>query len=149
MKKSNRWLACFLLIGMSSCSITEEAQEVSSPKTSTEKSFENQFLTVQDNVILQKPQVADLEVLKDRVKVSKTYKDVSVENAKSLVKGEFMKQQKCDVIVESLIFSTSTITDSASFVTATVSGYPAFYRNIRNYQIGDSVYFMRYKTVKL
>ena len=142
-------MAFFVLIGMSSCSITEEVQEVFSPKTSTEKSFENQFLTIHDNVILQKPQVADLEVLKDRVKVSKTYKDVSVVNAKNLVKGEFMKQQKCDVIVESLIFSTTTITDSASYVTATVSGYPAFYRNIKNYQIGDSVYFMRYKTVKL
>jgi len=133
---------------LTSCTAVLQIQEKIVGNSSSLKTFDNQFLNIRENGILQKPLVAELDVMKERVKITKTYENMNTEDAKDLVRGEFMKQQKCDFIVEPLLFSTLLITDTNRLVTATVSGYPAFYKNIKNYEIGDSVYFIKYRNVK-
>ena len=148
MKSKLLLFSIFTTYVLSSCTTVMQIQEKFVGNSSTSKTFENQFLNIRENGILQKPLVAELDVMKERVKITKTYENINTEDAKDLVRGEFMKQQKCDFIVEPLLFSTLLITDTNRLVTATVSGYPAFYKNIKNYEIGDSVYFLKYRNVK-
>ena len=148
MKRNLLMYSFSIIIAITSCTTVEQIQEKLEGNTSTRKTYENQFMNIRENGILQKPLVAELDVMKERVKITKSYENLETEDAKDLVRGEFMKQQKCDFIVEPLLFSTLVITDTNRIVTATVSGYPAYYKNIKNYEIGDSVYFLKYRNVK-
>jgi hypothetical protein len=94
--------------------------------------------------ILQKPLITDLEVAKQRVTITQSYSKVTVTEAKENIMGEFIKQQSCDLIVQPY-FTTSSITENEkTTVTVTLTGYAAFYKNIRNFEAKDtSLFFPR------
>lgn len=128
-----------------SCS---SVQEVIAPSNSTtSKAGDYYKLDITTKGIYQKPQVADLSVNSERAKATYNYEDVSSDEAKKLAKGDFVKQQKCDVIVEPLLYLTNETNDKGTKVSVTISGYPAFYRNVRNYELSDSIYFMHYRNM--
>lgn len=97
--------------------------------------------------IYQKPQVADLEIDQQRAKSTFSYEQTNSEDAKKLAKGDFMKQHKCDVIVEPLLFLTTTTNERGTNTSVTISGYPANYKNVRNYALSDSIYFKHYQNM--
>ncbi|MFM2138737.1 MAG: hypothetical protein RJA57_1044 [Bacteroidota bacterium] len=101
-------------------------------------------MVVTKNNIYQKPKVADLSVNAKRVKITMTYENISVDDAKELIKGEFMKQEKCDIIVQPYFYSTTTYNTDGTSVRITITGLPAFYRNIHNYTNADAIYFERW-----
>ena len=134
----------FSLVGvyLCSCSATNGIfNNNSSSNAIVEKRYEHKEMYFVTNKINQRPQIADLEVAKQRVKYTQTYSNLSYSEVKNIVKGDFMKQQNCDVIVEPLISATITTTESGVSTEATVTGYPAFFRNIKTYELKDSVYF--------
>lgn len=94
--------------------------------------------------ILQKPLITDLEVGKQRVTLSQSYNNVSLIEAKENVMGDFIKQQSCDLIVQPYFSSSSISTDTKTTITITLTGYPASYKNIRNFESKDtSLFFPR------
>ncbi len=91
--------------------------------------------------ILQKPLITDLEVGNKRVTISQSYSNISLTEAKENIMGEFIKQQTCDLIVQPYFTSNSTATDTKTTITITLTGYPASYKNIRNFESKDTALF--------
>ena len=113
----------------------------SSCTTSKVQSFDYDYLYINKQGIVQRPLVTDLEVGKDKTKLSRTYENVTVAKAKENIMGEFIQQTNADLIVQPY-FSTSTIGSAYSAtVTVSLTGYPAFYKNIRMYDPKDSSNF--------
>ena len=140
-------LAAIILfqLALMSCS---SVQEVITPtSTTTSKAGDYYNLNITPRGIYQKPQVADLDVNAVRVKASFVYEDVSNNEAKNLAKGDFLKQQKCDVIVEPMLYLTRETKDNKTTVSVTISGFAANYENIRNYEPADSIYFIHYRNM--
>jgi len=136
--KATLFLVALLAICFS-CKMPMEASSTSS--TTLTKSFDGKTMFIQKESIYQKPQVAELDVKKQRVKMVKTYEKTDESAAKELAKGDFMVQEKCDVIVEPYLFTSTETNESGSNTTVTITGYPAFYINIKNYEKKDSVFF--------
>jgi len=129
---------------MSSCAAIEEVVDSFSVKT---QKGDYQKMNFTPKGVYQFPQVADLDIAQQRVKLSFTYENAMGEEARKLAKGDFIKQQKCDVVVEPLLYITTTTTESGTTSSVTISGYPANYRNVRNYQLADSVFFKHYSNM--
>ena len=132
-----------------SCETVTEMQTEKANNTISKKEFDKTTpLFVMENGIFQKPLVADLDVKKQRVKMVKVYEKTDKETAKNFAKGDFMVQEKCDVIVEPYLF-TNTIADENGIVstTVTLTGYPANYTNIKNYDRADEASFRLPATV--
>lgn len=123
-----------------SCKSLEEATSNNST-TLTTKTFDGKTLYIKKDAIIQKPQVAELDVKKARVKMTKTYEKMEINAAKELAKGDFIVQEKCDVIVEPYLFTNTETNENGSKTTVTITGYPANYINIKNYEKKDEVYF--------
>jgi len=141
----------FLMVAsiFTSCETVTEMQTENTSNTVTKKEFDKSTpMFVMENGIFQKPLVADLDVKKQRVKMVKVYEKTDKETAKNFAKGDFMVQEKCDVIVEPYLF-TSTTADENGIVstTVTITGYPANYTNIKNYDRADEASFRLPATV--
>lgn len=119
---------------MVSCSTIEEAVVKKEVKSRTIDYYERE-ITKQS--IYQKPLVADLDVSKQKLSFTRTYEKVSVGEAKDYVSAEFSMDQNCDVIVHPIYETVITNTDGVTKVDVTITGYPAFYRNIRNFETKD------------
>jgi len=132
-----------------SCETVTEIQTEKSGNSITRKEFDKSTpMFVVENGIFQKPQVADLDVKKQRVKMVKVYEKTDKETAKNFAKGDFMVQEKCDVIVEPYLFTTTTADETGILsTTVTITGYPANYTNIRNYESNDEASFRLPATV--
>jgi len=123
-----------------SCKPLEEVS-VNNSVTTTTKTYDGKTMYVKKDAIIQKPQVAELDVKKQRVKMIKTYEQINLDAVRELAKGDFMVQEKCDVIVEPYLFTTSETTESGTKTTVTITGYPANYINIKNYEKKDEIFF--------
>ena len=138
----NRLVILFgiLLSMVYSCKTTTEVTTSGSTSVIT-KTYESKTKQISPNSIFQKPQVAELDVKKQRVKMVKTYDNIGITAAKELAKGDFMVQEKCDVIVEPYLFTSTETNESGSKTTVTLTAYPANYINIKNYEKKDEVFF--------
>ena len=99
--------------------------------------------------IYQLPQIADLDIAQQRVKLTLNYNRITFEDAKKLAKADFIKNQKCDLIIEPLLFISNYQYKGRTSRTVTISGYPASYKNIRNIELGDSIYFKNHQIQKI
>ena len=99
------------------------------------------YLNITKAGIVQKPMITDLQVAKEKVTVVKSYQNLGLKSAKENAMGAFTVQEKCDVIVQPY-FTTSSITENErTTITVNLTGYPAFYKNIRNFQLADTALF--------
>lgn len=106
------------------------------------KSVDYDYMYINKQGIIQRPLVTDLEVAKEKQKLSRTYRNITVAQAKENIMGEFIQQFGCDLIVQPYFVTTSEgATVIKSNVEVTVNGYPASYRNIRMYEPKDSANF--------
>jgi len=93
---------------------------------------------ITQNEIYQKPLIADLEVAKQKVFMTKVYEKMEANEAKVNIMGEFMVEQNCDKLVQPLYQMSTEYLDFTPTTTISLSGYPAFYKNIRNYTPADA-----------
>ncbi|RYY87545.1 MAG: hypothetical protein EOO15_11560 [Chitinophagaceae bacterium] len=100
------------------------------------------YLFITKQGIIQKPLVADLDVAKQKSTLTKTYDDVTLSQAKENIMADFIKENNCDLIVQPYFSSSSTSSVGSSKITITVNGYPASYRNIRQFERKDTMYFL-------
>ena len=130
-----------IIFGLYSCATTATV-ETSSKTDYKIRTADYKQTFINKNEIYQKPLVADLEVAKQKVSLTKTYENVTVDQAKENVTGEFILEQGCDILVQPLYQTETSLSDNKSTTNVSVSGYPAFYKNIRTYTPSDSEAFM-------
>ena len=103
-----------LLISLSSCQVI---------KTRTAKAID-----IQNNGIIQKPTIADLEVKSPKVTgTASSIGKQTIETVKNNAVSDATKKANCDLLVEP-IYETET---TAGVTKVTVIGYPATYKNFR------------------
>ena len=124
-----------------SCSTPMETTEVSSREIKSTR-IDYKELKITKDGIFQKPLVADLEVAKQRTFFSRTYENMNADEAKDNVNGEFSIEKNCDIVVQPLYETNTTITDQKTTTTVTISGYPAYYKNIRTFEPKDTQAFL-------
>ena len=96
-------IGAVLIIAGTSC---KSLQKSNSAQSDTEYTF------VSKKGIYQKPLISDLEVGFQRLSIKKTYTNISIKEAKENAMGDFIKQQKCDLIVQPFSSCTSeTVND--------------------------------------
>jgi len=92
-------------------------------KTSTAKTIE-----IQNNGIIQKPTIADLEVKQTKVSGSGISTGAeTLDNVKTRAVSDAIKQANCDLLVEPMY----EIEKTGNSFKVTVTGYPASYKNFR------------------
>ena len=111
----------------SSCSTTS--------KTST---YDYDYMFIKKQGIIQRPLMADIEVMKDKKSLTRTYKNVTVNIAKEMLIADFIRENNADLIIQPLFSTKMENTTARTNVEVSLSGYPASYRNIRNYEPKDS-----------
>lgn len=109
-------------------------------KKSTTADYDYMYITKQG--IYLRPMVADLEIQKVRNTLSKSYIGGTILAAKESILAEFIKEFKCDLVVQPYFTTTSTTTNDKTVITVTVTGYAASYKNIRHYEPKDKEYFL-------
>lgn len=123
-------IAIFTILLTTSCTTTKS------------RTFDYDYLFINKQGIIQRPLITDLDVVKQKVKMSKTYSDATLSEAKETIMGEFMQENNCDLIVQPY-FSSSTVGNSqTTSLTITLTGFPASYKNIRQYEPKDSAYLL-------
>lgn len=99
------------------------------------------FMYITKQGIKQRPLVTDLEVAKSKITFTKAYENVSVIVAKENALGDFVQQNNCDLAVQPF-FETNTVSVNEKItITVTLIAYPAYYRNIRNFEPKDTAAF--------
>ena len=112
-----------------------------SPSIKTQSSdFDYMYITKQG--VIQKPLITDLEVGKQRVSMSRTYRNITIANAKENILGEFIQQNSCDVVLQPFFTSSSENSATKTTVNVTLNAYPASYKNIRPYEPRDTAYLL-------
>jgi hypothetical protein len=124
-----------------SCSTPMELTNVSSREIKSTR-IDYKELKITKDGIFQKPLVTDLEVAKQRVFFSRTYENMNADEAKDNVNGEFSIEKNCDIVVQPLYETNTTTTDVKTTTTVTISGYPAYYKNIRTFEPKDTQAFL-------
>lgn len=143
MKNIFNYLFIFLaaIFVMESCSTIEEAVSGTETKSREIDYYERE---ITKEAVYQKPLVADLDVSKQKLSFSRTYEKISADEARDYVTAEFAMGQNCDVIVHPMYETLTSNVDGVVKVDVTVSGYPAFYKNIRNFESKDTDAWMIY-----
>jgi hypothetical protein len=110
---------------------------VSTP-TNKKRSIDYYEKEVTKNGIYQKPVVADLVLAKQKSSITRTYEFVNEADAKDYITAEFAMSEGCDVIVHPIYEVITTNTNGDQKTEITITGYPAFYKNLRNFELKDT-----------
>jgi hypothetical protein len=137
-------LGCFC-VTLYACTPTQEITQTTNELKLT--SIDHKEIRIVKQGIFQKPLVADLEVAKQREFFTRTYEAMDAEASKDNINGEFSIEKNCDIIVQPLYETNTTITDEKQVTTVTISGYPAYYKNIRTFEPKDTQAFMIYNYI--
>ena len=90
--------------------------------------------------IVQVPVLADLTVNATKASLTKEYGNISIEQAKENAMYDFTKENKCDVIVQPTFNIDAVKVIFGEYdVRLELTGFPANYTNLRNYQPKDSL----------
>ena len=127
MKKQIFYSITLLFVTLTSCKVTKM----------TKGDYDVMYIT--KTGIIQRPLVADLDVSKQRLTLTKTYSNVLPTEAKENVVADFIKQNNCDVAIHPF-FSTTTASNERSSVTVTISAYTGNFKNMRDFQASDTIY---------
>jgi len=88
--------------------------------------------------IIQKPIVTDLVVDKDKKTLTKSYTYTSIFAAKESVMADFVKENKCDIIINPMFTYCLETNNSSQTISITVSGFAGMYKNFRNFEASDT-----------
>jgi hypothetical protein len=104
------------------------------------------YMYINKQGVIQKPVVAELDVKNQKSSLSKTYNNISVQEAKENAMVDLISENKADLLVHPMyrVEATNRVifsTDKWSTVKVDLSGYPASYKNMRTYQAADSTSF--------
>lgn len=127
--KKNYILACAIgaLMTLTACTPLQMLQH-------TYKTGKQQ--NVSNNLILQKPIIAELEVREAKVTNTTTVlsKQYNIEDAKQLALAELLRANKADILVS----PDYDIVSDMNQITVTVTGYAASYKNFKSITANDS-----------
>lgn len=125
-------MSIFIVLIFPSCKTTQKSS-----------SSDYDYIKITKQGIVQKPLIADLEISKEKKSLTKVYENATLNYAKELVMGAFIQEFKCDLVVHPLFYSTTTTTSKNDIrsISITVSGYTGSYKNIRNFELKDTVNF--------
>jgi hypothetical protein len=124
-----------LMLLLHSCTAIEEVVSTPTNKKRTIDYYEKE---VTKNGIYQKPVVADLVLAKQKSSLTRTYEFVNESDAKDYITAEFAMSEGCDVIVHPIYEVITTNTNGDQKTEITITGYPAFYKNLRNFELKDT-----------
>lgn len=131
-------LASTLTIGMSILTLLFTSCGVSNKS----RSYDYDYLFITKQGIIQRPLIADMVVAKEKITLSRTYKNVTLVMAKQNIIEEFIKANNADLIVQPFYSSTTENASLKVTVQISLTGYPANYKNIRNYEPADKDYLL-------
>lgn len=129
------FIVCTLTSLLYSCAPLEEVVSTPVNKTRTIDYYERD---VTKSGIYQKPIVADLVVAVKKSTITRTYESISENEAKEYVSAEFSMGENCDVIVHPVYEVETSYSNGQTKITATVTGYAAHYKNLRNFELNDT-----------
>jgi hypothetical protein len=118
------------VVTLSSCSTVNKS-----------KTFTYDYMYITKQGIIQRPLITDLEVAKEKQRITKTYTNVTVQEAKENAMGDFIQQFNCDLIVQPYYVTETEASTTRSTVTVNMTGYPANYKNIRMFELKDTASF--------
>ncbi|MCG9879366.1 MAG: hypothetical protein MH472_02095 [Bacteroidia bacterium] len=106
------------------------------------------YLYLSKPQILIKPQIADIDIQKKKVEATITvktslYKPDPIEAAKNLALKEAIKNSNADLLVQ----PTYDVNYNNNVTTATVTGYPATFKEFREFKPTDTAAVMAYSRV--
>lgn len=130
MRLTLAYFLTFIVLLTSSCTTTKS------------RTFDYDYLFINKQGIIQRPLITDLDVVKQKVKITKTYNNLTLSEAKETIMGEFMQENNCDLIVQPYFSSSTVGTNQRTSLTITLTGFPASYKNIRQYEPKDSAYLL-------
>jgi len=137
MKAKNLIWFALVAITFTSCSVPRQFSDYSYSEYKT--------ATIPNPVIYSVPQIAELSISETRITYTERLNirvtdyqnsqiDVIAQGEKEVVIGNAVKQNNCDVLVQPIVDIQS---DKDGFLVVTVTGYPANYKNFRNYTPDD------------
>lgn len=104
------------------------------------------YIYINKQGVIQKPVVAELTVKPDKVQLSQTYHNMTVNEAKESAMVDLIKANNCDLLVHPMfaIEASSKVlfSEKWSSVRIELSGYPATYKNMKTFEASDSTSFM-------
>ena len=137
MKAKNLILFALVAMTLASCSVPRQFSDYSYSEYKT--------AAIPNPVIYSVPQIAELNISETRITYTERLNirvtdyqnsriDVIAQGEKEVVIGNAVKQNNCDVLVQPIVDIQS---DKDGFLVVTVTGYPANYKNFRNYTPDD------------
>lgn len=106
--------------------------------TSRSHYYDYDHLFIKKQGVIQRPVMADIEVMKDKRTITRTYKYVTVTMAKEMILVDFVKEFNADLIVQPMFATKTESTNNRTTVEITLMGFPAVYKNFRNYEPKDA-----------
>ena len=106
--------------------------------TSRSTTYDYDYLMITKQGVIQRPLMADLEVRKDKIAVTKTFSNTTLDMAKQNIVKEFIKSASCDLVVQPSWDTEANAGIGKTTIEITLSGFPASYKNFRNYEPKDS-----------
>ena len=101
--------------------------------TTTRKSLDIYEKNITNIGIYQKPAVADLSIAKEKKSLTRTYINIPEDEAREYIMAEFVMNENCDAIVHPVYELTETNGALRTKTDITITGFPAQYKNIRNF----------------
>ncbi|MFM2138736.1 MAG: hypothetical protein RJA57_1043 [Bacteroidota bacterium] len=131
------WVASSII----ACKSPEQATTQTQTRIQQQTANSYQIDVTKDGVF-QKPLVADLELGSEKVSLERTYANMTADQAKENITAEMALQYDCDIVVQPVYLSNSTMTDSENKIKITLIGTPGYFRNIRTYEPADQEAFL-------
>ena len=96
------------------------------------------YINITKRGILQRPLVTDLDVSTSKVTYQNIYENVSLSVAKENALGDFIKTNNCDIAIQPMFQTSTTVENEKSKTSVTVTAFTGKYINIKNYESKDS-----------
>lgn len=119
-------LTLFVIILFSSC------------KTTKSSTYDYDYLMITKQGVIQRPVLVDLEVDRTKQTITRTFRNTTLEVAKQNIVKEFIKTAVCDVVVQPSWDTEAEAGMGKTTVEITLTGFPAKYKNFRNYEPKDA-----------
>lgn len=106
--------------------------------TTKSTSYDYDYLMITKQGVIQRPLMADLDVRQEKITVSKTFRNTTLAVAKQNIVKDFIKTASCDLVVQPSWDTEADAGMGKSNIDISLTGFPASYKNFRNYEPKDS-----------
>ena len=111
---------------------------LSSCQTTKSSTYDYDYLMITKQGVIQRPVLVDLEVDKVKQTITRTFRNTTLDVAKQNIVKEFIKTAVCDVVVQPSWDTEAEAGMGKTTVEITLTGFPAKYKNFRNYEAKDA-----------